>query len=132
MNYREEAYLMHYGVPGMKWGKRAAKAVGTHIRESLKATGNQIIHPLRSSVARAELNRSSTLGQRFRQNQLYLKTSELKALNASVVRQRKETMTGTKFVDSAMTNFANAAFSRTVTAASVNVGMRLVRASLGG
>ena len=35
MNFREEAYLMHYGVPGMKWGQRR-KVYSAAIKKATK------------------------------------------------------------------------------------------------
>lgn len=47
--------LHHHGVKGMKWGKRAARAVGDWTKEYGKAYANVYIHPLHSSAASRKL-----------------------------------------------------------------------------
>ena len=47
--------LHHHGVKGMKWGKRAARAVGGWTKEYGKAYANTYIHPIHSSAASRKL-----------------------------------------------------------------------------
>ena len=47
--------LHHHGVKGMKWGKRAARAVGGWTKEYGKAYANTYMHPLHSSAASRKL-----------------------------------------------------------------------------
>lgn len=46
MNYREEAYLMHYGIPGMKWGKRMAKGAISYAKAAGGSAIRKVKHPL--------------------------------------------------------------------------------------
>ena len=131
MNYREEAYLMHYGVPGMKWGKRAGNAVRSYVRDVAKYTGNSFAHPLRTSIARAELTKKSSVSQVYRQNQLFLKGSELKQMNASIAAQKGKKMSGSKLVQSVLLNTATAVYSHAVTSTVASIGTKIAKAALG-
>lgn len=131
MNYREEAYLMHYGVPGMKWGKRAAKAVGSYVGQSFKLAGNQLFHPLRSSVAKAEMYKRSSVGAKFRQTQGLLSTKEMKRMNDSIAKQKGKKISGKKFVDSMITNVGTELVAAVAVGAAARVGSAIVRSTLG-
>ena len=47
--------LQHHGVKGMKWGKRAARAVGGWTKEYGKVYANTYTHPFHSSAASRKL-----------------------------------------------------------------------------
>ena len=47
--------LHHHGVKGMKWGKRAARAVGGWTKEYGKVYANTYMHPFHSSAASRKL-----------------------------------------------------------------------------
>ena len=74
--YNDE--LLHFGVPGMKWGKRTARNIGLGIKVRNQAARDQILHPIHSIKTQLNMLRKDPL------NTLGGGTAVLKKLNADV------------------------------------------------
>jgi len=84
--------LLHYGIPGMKWGRRRGKGIsakvkrgksiaGSFLREAGKANINTLKHPILSSRALNDSLSADTVSNVMRRKLLYSTTSELRDVN---------------------------------------------------
>lgn len=90
MNYYQAQYyneaLLHFGVKGMKWGVRRKRAAN-YLKEGGKAVFNTYRHPIRTSIARRELNRDKRFRTILRRNLPLYSGKELAAINQNVKQQ---------------------------------------------
>lgn len=80
MRYESQTDLKHYGVLGMKWGKRKA-AAGAYVRESGKMIKESLKHPILSNKANKESIAADPLKTRLRRSSLYQTTKEIHDVN---------------------------------------------------
>lgn len=148
MNYKEEMALRHFGVPGMKWGKRKGpsertlarradnKKNGGYVKNYGKALKNQILHPIRSTVAASELAKKTGAGATFRRNVTgFHSKNELRAFNQSVDKMIKDKkskgkrLSGKQYIDAVVVNLGHAAVASVATTAVTSIGRELIRSS---
>jgi len=149
MNYKEEMALKHFGVPGMKWGKRKGpsertlarradnKKNGGYAKNYGRALKNQILHPIRSTVALGKLANDTGVGSTFRRNATGIYTKkELRAFNQSVdkmiadKKSKGKRITGEQYVKAVVTNLGHAAVASIATTAALNVGKGILLGSM--
>lgn len=86
--YNDEIY--HYGIPGMKWGKRTATNIGNGIKAQTRAGYDQIRHPVHSTKAQISMLRKNPIGT------LKGGTKVLNELNADVKNRVEKRQTEVK------------------------------------
>lgn len=89
--YKAQYYnemLQHFGVKGMKWGVRRKRAAN-YAKQGGKAIYNKYRHPIRSKIARAELNRNTRFKTIARRNLPLYSGQELAKINENVRQQNK-------------------------------------------
>lgn len=76
--------LIHWGVPGMKWGVRKARAK-TWLKEAGKVTKNSLLHPNITNKANADSIRATkSKKELLRRTLAYQSTKDLKDVNRRV------------------------------------------------
>lgn len=80
-------FLAHYGVPGMKWGRRAARGAGSGIARGARATGGAIKKGAKAYGNEVKAQRQSELNNRDRA------TYKQNLAGAKEARRNKQTMT---------------------------------------
>ena len=81
MRYESQTDLKHYGVLGMKWGKRTA-AVKNWGKEAGKLTVNSYKHPILSDRANKEsIKADPSIKSRLRRTMVYQNTKDIKDVN---------------------------------------------------
>ena len=90
MNYREEAYLMHYGIPGMKWGKRMAKSSANYAKSYAKYGKNLVKRPVITAKAGIKDNKNSDILTLIRKKTIGYSQKEIDAINSNVSKMIKE------------------------------------------
>ena len=148
MNYKEEMALKHFGVPGMKWGKRKGpsertlarradnKKNGGYVKNYGKALKNQILHPIRSTVAASELAKKTGVGATFRRNVTgFHSKNELRTFNQSVDKMIKDKkskgkrISGEQYVNAVIVNLGHAALSSTAMTAASTIGSAFIKSA---
>lgn len=62
MNYKEEAYLMHFGVLGMKWGKRKGPSTREQGKSQRYIDRKKSLHGVKAQQNELEYNKKNYIG----------------------------------------------------------------------